>query len=290
MRFKAKHFFIHIELAKAPLSLFIALSAGVGFLLANPMPGLSILSLLAGVFLLAAGAASINNFQDGEFDKLFSRTRGRAIPSGTAQPRTALFQGVALILIGLLMLWFGAKRIEPILIGSVAVILYNLLYTPLKKRTQLAILPGAICGALPVFLGWSYAGGGENPFRLLITMVILGVWQVPHSWLVVARYPGDYQTSHSPPSLSRVLSPRRLLQVNLIWIGAYGCLTLLSIFSFQMAPVLAGVLIVNMVWLIGSFTRVLWRVTTAASLKRLSSRLEISLLVYFVAVGISLAA
>ena len=163
-----------MELVKFFLSLFIALSAVFGFVLANNLFSLKAFFLGVFVLLLAWGCAALNNIQDKTYDACFLRTCKRVLPSQKLKTRTAFIIAVLGIVFGLLGLLLFFKGFLAFVYGILALIFYNFLYTPLKKRTLLAIIPGAISGMLPPLIGWSAAGAQVLDLRIIIIMVIFG--------------------------------------------------------------------------------------------------------------------
>jgi protoheme IX farnesyltransferase len=214
-----------LRLAKTPLCLLICFSAIFGYILAAPRLSLQLLDLAAGVLLLSAGAASLNSLQEWRQDKEMSRTRNRPLPRGELSPGQAARQAAVLICLGLLLLSASPSFLPP-LTGAFALLLYNGIYTPLKRKTILAVFPGALCGGLPPLIGW-FAGGGpvwSATVPLLIMLLVL--WQIPHYWLVVLRHHGDYRNSRAPSMLSH-LSEEGLRRVLLPWVSALAAAMLL---------------------------------------------------------------
>ena len=115
--------------------------------------------LAAGVFLLACGACCLNEWQERRTDGLMLRTQGRPIPSGSMAPSSALILAAGLLAAGAMAL-FMAGGGRATLLGLAAAAWYNGVYTPLKRVTAFAVVPGALVGAVPPALGW-LAGGGE---------------------------------------------------------------------------------------------------------------------------------
>ena len=209
---------VRLRLAKGLLCLAIAFSAVFGFLLASPVPSWQLAKVFAGVALLAGGAATLNSLQEWRRDALMRRTGHRPLPRGELTARQALRQAMALIAAGLLLLGQLPGPL-PLVAGLLALVLYNGVYTPLKARTLLAILPGALCGGLPPVIGW-LAGGGrpDSPVALLL-MLLLVLWQVPHSLLVLLIHREDYRAVRLPSMLEHLSEPglRRLL---VPWVAA----------------------------------------------------------------------
>jgi protoheme IX farnesyltransferase len=80
----------------------------------------------------------------------------------------------------------------PMLLGLLCVFLYNIIYTQLKLITSLAIIPGAITGAIPPIIGFTAAGGTVSDQRILIFSGFMFLWQLPHFWLLLIRYNEDF--------------------------------------------------------------------------------------------------
>ncbi len=236
-----------VELGKPRVSLLAALAAGAGCALSGTGSLAAVGPASAGVFLLAGGAAALNEFQEREADAKMERTMRRPLPSGRLTPGQAL--GFALIsgLAGLAILASGLAA-APVL-GAVAAILYNGLYTPLKKITPFAALPGALAGAVPPAIGWTYGGGSPADARIFALCLVLFVWQVPHSWLVLMGDRGGSEAAGLRPFPGR-LSGTQLRRVTSHWIlGTAVCSLLLSAGGAVQAPVTRGALLAVSLWL-----------------------------------------
>jgi protoheme IX farnesyltransferase len=133
-------------------------------------------------------------------------------------------------------------------------------YTPLKRKSVLAIIPGAVCGALPVLMGWVAAGGGLTSPQLWILVVVLGVWQLPHFWLVVLENQCDYRGS-GIPNMLRLLSAEQLRRLVFLWGTTFVVLTLLlPVYRVTQSAVAAWVLAANAFALASVFAFFLLRV------------------------------
>ena len=171
------------ELTKCHLTVFIALSAVFGQVIASGRFTRQTLAAGGGVWLLAAGAAVFNNIQDRHHDRWFARTKHRCLPEKKIPVKTAAVLALALTGAGLAMLFRYPDTPVPGFLGLLALGCYNGLYTPLKKKSCLAVWPGIACGMLPPAVGWSMvpfpasAGTGQD---LMMVMAVLGLWQVPH--------------------------------------------------------------------------------------------------------------
>ncbi len=156
---------LYTELMKIPLSLMISLSSIFGYIMHTSRLDMPLFLTATAILLLACGGACLNNYQDRHIDRLFSRTRHRVLPSNAFPPGRALSLSATLIILGDVILYLIRYDTTLPLLGATAIFLYNGIYTPLKSRSILAIIPGAVCGMMPPLIGWSAAGGGSFFFR-----------------------------------------------------------------------------------------------------------------------------
>jgi len=186
------------RLFRMPLSLMNGIAALGGYCL---LPGArepeSMMAACAGVTLLAMGGAALNQVLERDVDALMNRTMQRPLPRGemTAAAATAIGSGVILAGSALLS---RAGSILPVLLGLLALGWYLAVYTPLKRRTPLALLLGALCGAVPPLIGWCMAGGNPTDFRIITLAGLFFLWQIPHFWLLQKRHIDDYQRAGIP--------------------------------------------------------------------------------------------
>lgn len=237
----------HIGLAKLSLCYLMTASALTAYVARRPALDATALETIFCLFLLCLGSATLNNYQDREIDTQLGRTRRRPLARREISSRAALFQAAALILAGTVGLVLASDSLALPLTGLIAVGFYNGIYTPLKKKTTLAIIPGAVCGMLPVLMGWMAAGGdgGLGSPKLWILMVVFGVWQLPHFWLVVLAHQEDYRASNIPNML-RILSLRQLRQLVFVWVAAFLVLTLcLPLYGVILSETAAWILFAN---------------------------------------------
>jgi protoheme IX farnesyltransferase len=151
----------------------------------------------AGVALLAMGGAALNQVLEHDIDALMDRTRLRPLPRGEMTSAAATSIGGAVISVGAAVL-FLAGGFLPLLFGLAALIWYLAVYTPLKRRTPLALPLGALCGAVPPLIGWCLAGGGATDFRIVTLAGLFFIWQIPHFWLLQQRHADDYRRAGIP--------------------------------------------------------------------------------------------
>lgn len=242
-----------LGLAKVPLCLLISCSTVFGYVLSNPVIALETLLTGCGIFILATGAATLNSLQEYRLDGLLERTRNRPLPKGLIHPLQAGIQAVILLFTGMILLFVATKTFLPLVAAVFAVFLYNGVYTPLKKKSVLAIIPGAICGALPPYIGWLAGGGAVVSYTAALLIVLFFLWQVPHFWLVLLTFKEDYERS-SFPNFLKQFREDRLKRFFVTWIGALVSVMLMFLtLPFPLGLFFRFVLIVNSCLLLVAF-------------------------------------
>lgn len=204
------------DLCKVKITFFVALTTALGFITGSFMLGLDMIYPVLGIFLLACGASALNQVQESDSDILMDRTKSRPIPAGLISRRTALLVSIAIIVLGSLVILLGSN-IECLIVGLVTLFWYNGIYTPLKKMTPFAIIPGALVGALPPVAGW-VASGAEilNPNIWLLALYMF-MWQIPHFWILIMIYGDDYEKGDYP-TLKSKFSTEQLKKITFFWI------------------------------------------------------------------------
>ncbi len=224
-------------LFRLELSMMVALSALAGYLFGGGLWNARMLLITFSVGLLSAGCSALNQWQEQDLDGTMVRTRTRPLPTGLLAPEWALLLAALALAGGTLLLSLLPDRL-PLLLGILAVVWYNAIYTPLKRVTPFAAIPGALCGALPPLIGWTAAGGMLLTQKSLILAGTLFVWQIPHTWLLLCRYRDDLWRS-GLPNLFESITTRRLLQINSCWLAALLlCYLLFPLFGFISHPTL----------------------------------------------------
>jgi heme o synthase len=182
-----------LELTKPRITQLVLLTAAAGFYLGagGAVDLLLLVQTLVGTALVAAGTNAFNQLRERELDARMHRTRGRPLPSGRVSPRAA---GVFAAVISLAGVVYLAVAVNLLTAGLAALTLasYVLLYTPLKTKTSLNTLIGAVPGALPIVGGWTAAGGALGP-AVLALFWILFLWQLPHFLALAWIYREDYR-------------------------------------------------------------------------------------------------
>lgn len=202
-------FLAFLELTKPGISAAATFTAATGYLAFRQHPDWNLLSSLLGTLLLAMASSAFNEVQEHELDGLMERTRRRPIPRGALGPAGATGFAVLLAASGFsLLLWIHGWT--PALLGLLAMAWYNGVYTPLKRLSAFAVVPGSLIGALPPAIGWTAAGGRLSDPAILALAFLLFLWQMPHFWLLSLLYGEDYQRAGFPTLSTRFPAPRIL--------------------------------------------------------------------------------
>jgi protoheme IX farnesyltransferase len=242
---------IILELSKVRIACLSTASAAAGFVLAAHGVSPVLMPTLAGVFLLAAGAGALNQAQEGDIDACMRRTRGRPVPTGRIRARAALAVALALVAAGAGLLAFDTQAL---LLGLLTVFWYNGVYTPLKRVSAFAAIPGGVVGAIPPVIGWVAGGGEPADPRIMAVAFFFFVWQVPHFWLLLLRCGDDYARA-GLPTLTRTFARPQFARIIYVWMIA----TAVACVSMPLFGVSAGVWV--QAGLIASSVWIAWRAT-----------------------------
>jgi protoheme IX farnesyltransferase len=182
----------YLALTKPRVVLMVLITTLVGYYLgaAGPIDGVALLHTLLGTALAAGGTMALNQYVERDRDVRMERTRQRPLPDGRIAPWEALVLGLGLALGGLAYLAALATPLVVLLTATI-VATYLFLYTPLKARTSLCALVGAVPGALPPVVGWAASHGGLGP-EPWVLFAIMFLWQVPHTLAIGAMYRDEY--------------------------------------------------------------------------------------------------
>ncbi len=186
-------------LAKVRVNALVVLTTAGGYYMAHPAE-LDLVALAltcAGTALVASGAAGINQVYERDRDRLMDRTRHRPVADG----RMAVVEGVIistlLAVTGLGLLWaFSTKGAA--LVALATLVSYAAVYTPLKGRTSLSTVIGAVPGALPALIGWAAVRGDVNGIEPWTLFLIQFLWQLPHFLAIAWIYRDDYARAGMP--------------------------------------------------------------------------------------------
>ena len=221
-----------LTLTKPRLNFLVLLTTLGGMYLAAPdgVSSSTLVHTLVGTFLVAGGAAALNQVWERESDSLMRRTRARPIPIGRLSATEGAWFGVVLSSAGLIELAWQVNTISAV-VAAITLGSYVVIYTPLKRRTSLAMLVGAVPGALPPVIGWA-AASGSITFEAWILFGIVFFWQMPHFLAIAWMYRDDYANARMP--MLPVLEPdgRRTGQQALVYAAA--------LWPVSLMPALAG--------------------------------------------------
>jgi len=181
-----------VALTKPRVVVMVLVTTLVGYYLglAGSADYIRMLHLLIGTLLAAGGTLALNQYRERDLDARMDRTRARPLPAGRLQPVEAWLFGVGLTMLGTAYL---AALVGPLvaLVTMATTVLYLFAYTPLKVRTPLCTLVGAVAGALPPVAGWA-AARGDVAAGAWVLFAILFLWQLPHTLAIARLYRDDY--------------------------------------------------------------------------------------------------
>jgi len=182
-------------LTKPEVNLLIAIATFTGFCVAVPgplreFPWLRLVHTLLGTLLVASGTGTLNQYIERRFDAQMRRTARRPLAAGRLKPAAVLWFGIALAAIGCIYL-STAVNVFASLLALLTLLSYLFLYTPLKRKTSVCVLIGALPGAVPPLIGWT-AASGRLSFEAWILYALLFLWQFPHFMAIAWMYREDY--------------------------------------------------------------------------------------------------
>lgn len=188
-----------LVLAKVRLNTLVVITTAGGYYMAavNGVDPPRLIWTCLGTALVAGGASAINQVTERDTDRLMERTKNRPVAHGRVSVRTGSVIAAVLSVAGLALLWtlVGAT---PALVSLVTLAIYALAYTPLKRRSSLATIVGAVPGALPPLIGWSAAGGPLGSPAAWTLFLIMFLWQLPHFLAIAWIYRDDYLRAGLP--------------------------------------------------------------------------------------------
>ncbi len=218
-------FKILAEVTKLRITIFVTITTMFGFIAATNSIDGKILLPTIGILLLACGSAALNHFQERKTDAMMDRTKKRPIPSGKISASSVLILSLSLVLFGSFLIFIGSGWLA-LSFGLLNLIWYNGVYTPLKKVSPLAIIPGSLVGAIPPIVGWVAGGGYLFDPQIILISFFFFIWQIPHFWLLLMVLDKDYQKAGFP-TLTQIFNQQQLGRITFIWIIATGVTGLL---------------------------------------------------------------
>ena len=208
-----KDFFI---VSKFVLSFAVSLSALFAYIMAKGEVGFDMLLATFSVLLVAMGVSTLNQVQEYKSDAKMERTKNRPIAAGRMSPRIGLIIGIVLIVLAMALI-YSLLGLTGVNIFMFAFIWYNAMYTPLKKKSALAVVPGAILGVIPPAIGWLTAGHSLMELEFIALALYFFIWQVPHFWLLVMLFHGDYKDGGYPTAM-KLFGQASLQRLTFVWL------------------------------------------------------------------------
>jgi protoheme IX farnesyltransferase len=185
-------------LTKPGITRLVLVTTAVGFYLASSgsIDWVLMLNALLGTGLLAAGTNALNMYAERDVDAEMKRTKERPLPAGRLQPATALAFSAAISAVGTVYL---AVLVNPLTaaLGAAALLIYIFAYTPLKRRSWLCTVVGAVPGALPPMMGWTAVTGRLDGLAWVLFGIVF-LWQMPHFYAIGWLYKNDYAQAGFP--------------------------------------------------------------------------------------------
>jgi heme o synthase len=183
----------YLELTKPRVAVLVLFTVGAGALLAGGLHVNAVVffNVLVGTTLVAGGASTLNQLIERGTDARMRRTENRPLPAGRLQPLEVLLFGVLLGAGGVVYLLVTLDHWCAAATAALTFVLYVGVYTPLKSRTTLNTLIGAVPGALPPLIGWAAVRGGLTWDALPLFLIVF-LWQVPHFLAIAWIYREEY--------------------------------------------------------------------------------------------------
>lgn len=187
-----------VSLTKPRLNTLVLVTSAAAYFLGDGhrLPWAHLLHTLIGTALVAGGASALNQHWERHTDRLMRRTRLRPLPDGRLHPQDALWFGIALSATGLAQLTVFVNPLTAF-IAALTLGSYVLLYTPLKTKTSLSTIVGAIPGALPALLGWAAATNTASAGGWILFGIVF-MWQMPHFLAIAWLFRDDYANAGIP--------------------------------------------------------------------------------------------
>ncbi len=246
------------ELSKVRITFAVMLTTLAGYLLAKGSLDAGIILPALGIFVLACGSSALNHYQDCDRDGLMARTARRPIPSGRISRNAVLYIAIMLSVSGSAMLYISSG-FEGMQLGLLALIWYNGIYTPMKRRSAFAVIPGSVIGAIPPLVGWVAGGGPLIDPRALMLAFFFFIWQVPHFWLLMLKY-GEEYVKAGYPSITQKYNEQQIRVLTFVWVFATAITALmLPLYGLVHSRYIVLAIIAGAVWITAVFAGLLVR-------------------------------
>ncbi len=270
---------LRLKLFKAPIGLMsIAASLAGSTAFLEKVTALSSLAAL-GTGFVATGALVLNNIQDRDIDRIMNRTMHRALPGGKIRLAEAAVISPVFILLGNVILMYASATSRVLIFSMAAVVLYNFLYTPLKRITPFSVIPGLASGAMPVYIGWIAAGGPLLSEKILFLLALMVLWQIPHTWITGLSCLEDHKragirgaaSSHPPAVMHKLI---------FLWAAAFAVAAMnLPLLGITVSAASLVLITLNALTIIGIFAYVIFAENERAPYPVIFSSINISIMI-----------
>lgn len=202
------------EIVKMRITVMVSFTTALGYFLGTNRISFDFIYPVIGIFLLACGSAALNQYQERNTDALMERTKNRPIPSGRIKASGVFAISMSLLLLGSVVLILKTN-FTVLSVGLITFFWYNGVYTLLKKKMSLAIIPGSLVGALPPLAGWAAAEAGITDIKILYIALYFFVWQIPHFWLLLLIHGEDFSRGGFPV-LTDTMSKKAIASITFV--------------------------------------------------------------------------
>jgi protoheme IX farnesyltransferase len=223
-----KYLSTYADLIRYRLTLAVVLSSVTGYFLYSNSFNHHLIFLATGIFFLSCGSSALNQYSERITDSIMERTKNRPIPSKRITERKVLYIASFLLITGCIFLYFNGAT--PLLLGIFTVLLYNFIYTHLKKFTIFSIIPGALVGAFPPMIGFSSAGGSLFHQNIIAFSSFMFLWQLPHFWLIIIKYGNEYKVAGFA-TVSKYFNEIQIRYLVFFWVLFSTCFLFLFLIS-----------------------------------------------------------
>ena len=188
----------YVALTKPRLNLLVVATSAAGYYLGatEAVRAVPMTLTVVGTALVASGAAVLNQVYERDTDRLMARTRQRPLPDGRVATRDAQIFGLLLSFGGLALLMLSSN-LTAMLLALATLVVYVIIYTPMKRYSSLSTLVGAIPGALPPLIGWAASHGALSIGGWTLFGIVF-LWQIPHFMAIAWLYRDDYRSAGFP--------------------------------------------------------------------------------------------
>ncbi|MFP4144055.1 MAG: heme o synthase [Phycisphaeraceae bacterium] len=224
----------HVGLTKPGITVMVIVTALAGYAMGAAWAGWDWLTLpaaLAGTGLSCMGASALNQLWERDTDAKMQRTRERPLPAGRLSARESLAVALVYAILGVGVLWQWAHPLAAVL-SALTIVLYVLVYTPMKRVSSLSTTVGAVPGAMPPLIGYA-AATGQVGIEAVLLFAVMFVWQLPHFYAIGWLYRDDYARAKLP--ILPVVDPtgrrtfRHILVSSVVLLAAGAMPTLLGV-------------------------------------------------------------